>query len=75
VHAAQADQLGAQLGGHPRGGGVGADDEQGAAAGEGVGQPRPRRGLFGLFDRASVDKPAMFGVLVDHGGIAVAQPQ
>ena len=73
--AAEPHQLGAQLVGQPGGGGVGADDDQRVAAGEGVGQPGAAGGLLGLLDGAGVDEPAVLGVLAHHGGVAVAQPQ
>ncbi len=72
---AERDQLGAQLVGQPGGGGVGADDDQRVAAGEGVGQPGAAGGLLGLLDGAGVDQAAVLGVLGTHRGVAVAQPQ
>ena len=46
--AAEAHELVADGGGDAGGGVVGVDDQQGAVAGEGVGQPGSGRGRFGL---------------------------
>ncbi len=71
----ELDQLGAQLVGQPGRGGVGADHDQRVTPREGVGQPRPTSGLFGLLDGSGVDEAPVFGVLAHDGGVPVAQPQ
>ena len=75
VDPAQRDQLGPQRRAGSGGGLVGADEQQRLAAGEGVGQPGASGAGLGLLGGAGVDEPAVLGVLVEHGLVAVAQPQ
>jgi hypothetical protein len=75
VDVPEPDQVGAQLGGQAGGLFVGVDDEQRIPSGEGVGQPGPGGGLFGLLERAAVDQAAVLVVVREHGLIAVPQPQ
>ena len=75
VDPAEADELGAQLRGQAGGLLVGVDQQQRAAAGEGVGQPGAGGGLLGLLAGAGVEQPAVLVVGAQHVRVAVAQPQ
>ena len=72
--AAEPDELGAQLGRQAGGLLVGVDEQQRAASGEGVAEPRARGGLLGLLAGACVEQAALLVIGTQHLRVAVAQP-
>ena len=71
----EADELRPDLGGQAGGFLVGVDDQHGPAAGEGVGEPGAGGRGPGLLPGAAVDQPAVAPIVVQHGLVAVAQPE
>src|SRR5205823_2122300 len=69
----EADEFGPDVRGQAGGLLVGVRDEQRLPAGEGVGQPRPGGGGFGLLQGAAVQQTATLVVLREHGLIAFTQ--